>query len=301
LTPFTHGATGESRVVQLKKAALSVGKMHKSKIIKIFIAIIVFVVFILISARLLPPAVDWHGAFRPAALAFLRGESPYNTDGFIYPPWTALLLLPIAVFPETVGRALLFFAYLFSVAFTAYKLGGNRISILFILISPPVLHGLLNGNIDGLVVLGLVLPPWLGLFLLVIKPQVSYAAILYLFITTLKKEKITGAIRVFAPVSIMYALSLAVFGLWPIKFNSTISFPWNASLWPLSIPIGLVLLISSIRNNNFHHSIVASPFLSPYVLLHSWIGAFLGIAPFQYETMAAVIGMWLVILIRLWG
>lgn len=275
--------------------------MDKKQIVKTLFTIAIFIIVIVVGSKVLSPGIDWRGAFRPAALALLRGESPYDTEGFMYPPWTALLLLPIAVFPVEIGQALLIFVYLFAVAFTAYKFGGNKISILFILASPPVLHGLLNGNIDGLVILGFVLPPWLGLFLLVIKPQISFGAILYIFIIKWKTEKILGVVRTFAPVTVAYILSIIIFGPWPLRFSQTIAFSWNASMWPLSIPIGLAFLVMAIRSNNFKYSILASPLLSPYVLLHSWVGTLLAISPYPHETIVAVVGIWLIILIRIWA
>jgi len=260
---------------------------------------LVLFILIVIMAQYLPPAVDWHGAFRPGSLAILRGDNPYQTPGFIYPPWTSLILLPFAIFPEHIGRALLFVAYFAAVGYTAHKLGGNRVSIPFVLLSPPVLHGLLNGNIDGLIVLGFVLPPWLGLFLLVIKPQISYIYVIYLFIQTLRTEKFVGVLRMFAPVTVAYLLSLIFFGLWPIQFAETVQFSWNASLWPLSIPIGLALFVAAIRNRESRFSIAASPFMSPYVLLHSWVSPLLAIVQFPYETIAAVLGLWIVFFVRL--
>lgn len=269
-----------------------------ANIYQVIIITIVVALFAWLTADYLPPAVDWHGGFRPAALAILRGDSPYNTPGFAFPPWTCLLLLPFAIFPEEVGRALLFIAYLFGVAYTTYKLSGNKVATILILCSPPVMHGLLNGNIDGLVVLGFVLPPWLGLFLLVIKPQLTFAYIIYLFVATFKKEKISGVIKVYAPVVTAYILSLIFFGFWPSKFLAAINSSFNASLWPLSLPIGLVLLTTALRKDEAQYSIMASPFMSPYVLLHSWVVAFIPLATSSYETAAAVIGMWIVFFLR---
>jgi hypothetical protein len=260
--------------------------------------IILFIVLTALTSPILPTAIDWHGAFRPAALELLHGKSPYNASGYIYPPWTALILLPFSVFPEPVGRAMLVFVYLGAIVYTLHKLGSHTWSTLLILLSPPVLHGLLNGNIDWLVMLGAVLPPWFGLFLLVIKPQIGIGMIMYIFIETWRQHKFIGVLRTFTPVTIAYALSLFIYGLWPLGFQNTVGFSWNASLWPLSIPVGLALLTMAIRTRNIKFSLAASPCLSPYVLLHSWIGAFIAIASHPFETAAAVIGMWIVVALR---
>lgn len=266
--------------------------------LQVILVILVFALLTGLLASLLPPAVDWNGAFRPAALEILHGRSPYNASGYIYPPWTALILLPFAIFPEPVGRAMLVFVYLGAIVYTLHKLGSHKWSTLLILLSPPILHGLLNGNIDWLVMLGAVLPPWFGLFLLVIKPQIGIGMIIYILIEVWRQHKFRGVLRTFTPVTVAYALSLFIFGLWPLSFQKTVDFFWNASLWPLSIPVGLALLTMAIRTRNIKFSLAASPCLSPYVLLHSWIGAFIAIASHPYETAAAVIGMWIVVALR---
>lgn len=264
-------------------------------------AILVVLVFALLTgllARFLPPAVDYHGAFRPAALEILHGRSPYNAEGFFNIPWTAILLIPFAVLPENVGRALMVIAALAVYAYVAHKLGANKLTIILLLLSPPSLHGILNGNIDWLAVLGVVLPPWLGLFFLAIKPQVGMMIVIYLFFAEWKRGGFLRVFKTFLPVGLASALSLLIFGSWFTKVSNEINLVGNSSLWPLSLPIGLTLLITAIRKNEIRYSMAASPFASPYVIMHSWIGAFLALAPKPYEAAAAVIGMWIVVLIR---
>ena len=55
-------------------------------------------------------------------------------------------------------------------------------------------------------------------------------------------------VRVFAPVTLVLLVSLAVFGLWPLNMLKATEFTtyWNASLWPYSIPVGLVLTVAAI-------------------------------------------------------
>ena len=47
-----------------------------------------------------------------------------------------------------------------------------------------------------------------------------------------------------------------------------------------------------------YYSFAASPFLSPHVILHSWAGALLSLVKRPIELLAAVIGLWLLVLLR---
>jgi len=45
----------------------------------------------------------------------------------------------------------------------------------------------------------------------------------------------------------------------------------------------------------------AVPCLLPYVLLHSWVGAWASIVSLQAETLAAVVGLWVLVVTRAIG
>lgn len=249
----------------------------------------------------LPQAIDWHGAFRPAALEILHGRSPYNAEGFFNPPWTAVLLLPFAILPENIGRAVMALVSLITYTYVARQLGATKLAIIFLLISPPVLHGILNGNIDWLVTLGFVLPPWLGLFFLAIKPQLGMITMVFVLFSSWKTGGLRKAFFTLAPFGIASTIAIGIFGPWFLNIKSEINLAGNASLWPLSIPVGLALLIRATRMNEIRFSMAASPCLSPYVILHSWIVALLAIACMTLETIVVVVGLWIVVIYRLIG
>jgi hypothetical protein len=273
-------------------------KLPANKNLQIILLILVFALLTGLLASFLPPAVDWRGAFRPAALEILHGRSPYNAEGFFNPPWAAILLVPFAILPENVGRAVMVIAALAVYAYVAHKLGGNKLTVGLLLLSPPVLHGLLNGNIDWLAVLGVVLPVWLGLFFLAIKPQIGMIVVVFLFFAEWRKGGPLRVLKTFLPVGLASVLSIVVFGPWFLDIPGVGEIAINASLLPLALPIGLALTVTAIRKNEIRYSMIASPMLSPYLLLHSWIGAFLALAPRPYEAAAAVIGMWIVVALR---
>ncbi len=267
--------------------------------LKTAIVAITATALVIVMSATLPTAVDWHGAFRPAALEILHGRTPYTASGFFNPPWTAVLLIPFAILPEHIGRAVLVIVALATYAYVGHKLGGNKVTIPLLLVSPPVLHGILNGNLDWLAALGAVLPPWIGLFFLMIKPQVGLAVGVYFLFVAWREGGIVKVIKTFAPSGLALAVSVAIFGPWFLAIPPISEIPLNASFWPLSLPIGLAWIVAAIRKTEIRYSLIASPFLSPYMLLHSWVGALLGLIPLTYEFAAAVIGLWMLVLMKL--
>ena len=251
-----------------------------------------------LAAPFVPPAVDWHISFRPAALTLLSGESPYDKVYIIHAPWALLMLAPFALFPENVGRVMLLFCGLASYIFIAQRLGAKPIAIIFLLISPVVMHMLLNGNIDWLASFGFVLPPPIGLFFIAIKPQIGIAVAPFWLIEAWRQGGWKQVLRTFAPFTIVLLLSFAIFGLWPLGAVEVTGVSFNASLWPLSIPVGLALFVTAVRKRKIEYAMAASPCLSPYALFYSWTGVLMAIIASVPETIAAVIGLWILVAIR---
>jgi hypothetical protein len=239
------------------------------------------------------PGIDWVETFYPAGRELLRTGNPYaNVKMFVMAPWALLPVAPLTLLPSNVGRAIYLLISFAGFAYAAYKLGARRWAFAAFMASPPVLHCLLNGNNDWLVLLGFVLPPQIGLFLIAIKPQMSMAVGLYWLVEAWRAGGIKEVVRVFGPVTAALVLSVVIYGPWPLRFGNSLGYWWNASLWPLSIPVGLGLLVAAFRHNDVRFAMGASPCLSPYLLLHSWVSALAAVLKLELETVAAVIGLW---------
>jgi hypothetical protein len=196
---------------------------------------------------------------------------------------------------------MLLFCGLTSYAFVAHRLNAKPIAIVFLLLSPLVMHVLLNGNMDWLAILGFILPPQLGLFFISMKPQIGIAVGPFWLIETWRQGGWRLVVKTFTPFAITLFLSFIVFGFWPNYSFSVIGVWYNASLWPMSIPVGLALFVASIRKQKIEYAMAASPCLSPYLLFYSWGGALLSIISSIPETVAAVIGLWILVAIRIFG
>jgi hypothetical protein len=273
-------------------------KLNHRNFIYIIAGIVMLLVVSFIIAPFIPSGIDWSTVFRPAAQEALHLRSPFNVIGFFNPPWTAIALIPFAIFPEQVGRILMIFVGLIAYAGIAYKLGGTKWAITAIVLSPPVMHNMLNGNIDWLALVGLIMPPQIGLFFITMKPQLGAAVVFFWLVESWRTGGYRQTIKVFWPITLATLLSLLLYGLWPLRASVEVDLWWNASLWPVSLPVGLALLVAALRKRNIAYAIGASPCFAPYVLFHSWVGALLAIVTATPETIAAVIGLWILIAIR---
>lgn len=246
------------------------------------------------ATQYLPPGIDWRDTYRPAAKALLSGRSPFSVEIFFAAPWSLIPLLPLALLPLELGRAVLFLASVVSFAFVGHRMGAKPVTMIAFLLSPPVIHCLLNGNIEWLPLLGFILPPQIGLFFVIIKPQIGFAVALFWAVEAWRDGGMAQLIRLLWPIALATLISFALFGLWPLGFLDCPDLvrAHNASLWPASIPVGLGLLVASIRKREIRFAVGASPCLSPVVLLHAWSGALLALAPFTAEMIAAVAGLW---------
>jgi hypothetical protein len=123
--------------------------------------------------------IDWHETFYPAARAVLNGQSPYVVPTFRNAPWVLLFIVPFALFSEEPGGILYFIANLAAYAWVAYRLKARPLAFVAFLLSPPVVYGLRMLNVDALVLIGFVLPAPIGLFFVLIKPQMGIAMTFY--------------------------------------------------------------------------------------------------------------------------
>jgi hypothetical protein len=270
---------------------------RKSILTAILILLTVSGLFVAIYL-IFPTGKDWETILRPAALAFISGKSPFIA-GFYNPPWALIPLLPLLPVSPKIGSVILSVINFLTFGYVAYRLGARPLSLALIVFSPPVIYGVLDPNFDWMVALGLILPPQIGLFFISVKPQLGIVLALYWLVVAWKEGGFYRVINFFAPVTIAFLMSLALYGLWPLRSSELSTVRWNASFWPASIPIGMVLAVSAIRNLNKRLAIVASPFLSPYVGAYSLSIPVLGLLPNQLETIAAIVGLW--IFQFLWG
>lgn len=277
--------------------------MQKKRLLSIGVVSLLFVVIYFGINQIWPiVGIDWKETFYPAARAVLEGKSPYLVPTLRNAPWTILLLLPFALFSETAGGILFFIVSFGLYAWTAYRLKASRIALAVFLLSPPVVYGLKMLNVDVFVLIGFTLPASIGLFFVLIKPQMGIAMIPFWLVKAYQQGGVKQAVQTFMPVTIALALSFLLFGNWLSgkQTDLLVSF-WNASLWPWAIPIGVVLLALALRDLRDDFAMAASPFLSPYLAYHSWVSVLAGLIRHDFEFMIAVGAMWFVAALKALG
>lgn len=236
----------------------------------------------------------------------LHLKSPYSTDvapenPFIAAPWGLVLLILLALLPIDLGRTFLFAISLISFAYSAKKLGANLMAITAFLLSPPVVYCLLRANIEWIPLLGFVLPARIGIFFILVKPQTGFALGIFWFIEAWRNGGWREVCYKFWPVTIVILVSFILFGFWPLNALHILGIAqdFNASLWPISIPFGIVLICLSLFKREAKFAIAASPFLSPYVLFYSWISAIVALSARTLIMISTVFGLWLYAIIRM--
>lgn len=263
----------------------------------VLVGIAVLVLTVLFGLFPMPGGDDWD-FYRSAVQRMLSGQSLYtgkiglNNVEYHYPPWVAVVLLPLGVLPHNWGRALLS-----ALTFMVLVLVGRRYQLrvvkqALVLLSPPMFYILLHGQIDALVLGILLLPESWRLILSITKPQVSIA---FLFGTPRKDW--LRAVIIAAAVTV---ISFIVFGLWPLELlrqpSNFIGLGLNiwGGLWPFQVPLGLVLLLRAIERRDDRYLLAASPFFMPYAATSSLIGPWLALCGFlkDWQALLVLLAWW---------
>lgn len=261
--------------------------------LKIGLLILLWIIIVILISLRFKTGFDWENFFKPATLALLSGESPYSVPGFYSPPWVLLPFIPLALLPTNLGGAIIFVLNLLSFGFVAYRMGAKPLTMVILIFSPHVIAGSFAANVDWIAILGFLLPPQIGLFFVLLKPQIGLGVAIFWLVEAWRRGRIKEVVKVFAPVTAAYLLSFGIFGFWPGRYLELPESVWNTSMFPYSIAVGLVLLGLAIKNRSLNCSITASPFLSPYVAWYTWPVAILGLLPSQILVWLAVAGLWL--------
>ncbi|HUV92699.1 MAG TPA: hypothetical protein VMV80_06405 [Anaerolineales bacterium] len=211
---------------------------------------------------------DWRFAFQPALLQF---PDVYSGSSLIYnPPWALLPLLPVALLSPGLGTAVMFVLNLLCWAYVVYRFRLSPIYFVVFLLFSNVIINCWNGNIEGLVALGLILPQPIGILFLLAKPQFGGAVVLYWVVDAWRSRGFQAATRLVLPAVIAILVSLFLFGPWAAHGASLPDKDWNVSVFPWGVPAGVILLGLSIWRRDIRFAMMASPFFSPYLARYTW-------------------------------
>jgi len=272
--------------------------MSRIKTISKYVAMSVAVVIIVVLVYQVESfyATDFRAYFYPATRLFWTGQNPYTVPGFYNPPWLLALLAPFALLPERWAQAAFFACALCALLLVCYKLRLGRLGTLAFLLSFPAVYSLLYGNLEWLVLLGLLLPPRVGVFFMLIKPQVGMGALVCWIVQAWRKRGARGVLGLLWPVGLAVLLSMAIYGPWPLGFataadNSTMH-GLNVSAWPWLLPLGFYLVAETIKTPDLKKSLLIGPALSPHLVQGSWCGLFIALGDRPVAMVLANVVMW---------
>jgi len=200
---------------------------------------------------------DWLTVFRPAAL---RWPAPYYTPGLVFnPPWLFPFLHPLALLPPRWGAGLLML--LSVVVVSLYVRSPLKLGVVVLAAPMSTLFAL--GQLDAVLLVGLMLPIEWGMPFLLLKPQGFFL----LIARRLNRRAVVVA-------ALTLAASVAGWGFWwrhiiGFQPNQTV----NLSLFPYSTLIGLPLLYFGWKRNSEALLCLASLSFAPYFMITSALPA----------------------------
>lgn len=264
---------------------------------KLFALMLVIGVSAIIAVLIPDYAIDFT-CFYQAGSAVASLQSPYNVECYYSPVWVALLFSPLSIFTREIAYRI-FAAILFgSYIFTIFKISKQDLLVsLIACFSPFVFMTMQYGNIDWLVLLGLITPKFLGIWLILTKPQMGFTLAIVWAWMIYKQKGLRSLFATFTPVALGFLISLLLGMRLP---NPDTLSAWSADIWPIGLLIGIPALVVAIRNKDEYLSLASAPFLSPYIGPMSW-AAILPIAMQRrvYIAVAFVLSWLLIIIWRL--
>lgn len=239
---------------------------------------------------MLPFAVDYENVYRPAIQAWINGANPYTVFGFYNPTWVLALLAPLGLLPVELGRFLFFAISLGLLLFVTWRLKAHPVGQIAVVLSPLAFDSLVWGNIESIVLLGLVLPLPVGLILLALKPQMTWGAMAWLIYRAWKKKELFRSIL---PLGVITLGSWWLYGFYPMiwqRYSSEAGL--NFSFFPYLLPLGLVLLWRAFQTHRLGYALAASPMFFQTLTPTVWLVEFVAIISLTSEVCLATLATW---------
>jgi hypothetical protein len=240
---------------------------------------------------------DWTRTFAPMVKAVLKGQNPYTSvHHYVNPPWLLLPLLPVFWAPW-------WLAMLFPTAVLVFGAWQHRKPWLIPIVglSFPFIALSIYANVDWVVLLGLIIRGPAGPILVTAKPQAGAFSML----ADLKERAGWYKRALFLlPFAIVVMVSTMIFPNWLFSMLDTPNLvpERNVSLFPYTIPFGLIALWLCWRRADPLWGVVASVSLSPYLYIHSVTPLLFLLADRDYRLGIAFGGLtWAVVLLSTFG
>jgi hypothetical protein len=237
-------------------------KNHRYQIISIaLIFVALSVLFLVLYHYYGDNHNDWEHYF---CHVFASLRAPNQVEGFINPPWTALLL-GYGLFSLKISNVINLLLNISMLLWAVYKVKGGWLGI-FLTFTSPLFFDMSRVNpIDWIPLLGFLLPPMWGFPLMVTKPQTLGAAML------IKWKQGKFSIKTILPLVLIIGSSFLIWGNWVnlSETRSILNTSHNFSMWPFGIPFGIGLLTYAWKNNDDILAGASTYLLIPYFAPYS--------------------------------
>jgi len=262
------------------------------------------VVLLLAAGFVLSPIAtgdDWE-TFYGAAWHVLTGRnlfsSPITFTYYSNPPWVAIALIPLSLLPFRWGWGIVCSLSFLAILAISRRWHLGLIKTILAMLSPSMLYIALHGQIDLLLLSGILLPVEWWLVLALAKPQVTIGLMF-----GIPSRLWIRALLIFLGV---FSLSVFLLGFWlpdwilqPHPFSQEAHNLW-LGLWPFQVPVGVALLLKGISRSDEKLLVAASPFLFPYATTSSLIGPWLAVSAFlkDWQIFLVWLSWWGAVLYR---
>jgi hypothetical protein len=246
---------------------------------------------------------DWT-VLQDAVYRTVTGQEIYQTENAVLnPPWFFLLLSPVGLLPERLGWAVMNALNGLAIVLLSRRYHLSVAHLALLLISPPFLYNLIQGQTDAVILLAVFLPTEYLPLAAVMKPQLVLPLGLKVFHygkgLWLKSFLISAAIL---------GLSFLIFGFWPPKILETsrlltdlpVGHNVLQSIWPLPIILAVPLVLLGLEQKDERFYLAAAPLLSRYASTGNFIGVLL-VAMTKlkwWQALGLVLAWWIVPFIR---
>lgn len=233
--------------------------------------------------------------FYQSGRAVLSGVNPYSVEGFYSPLYVAIGFALLALLPMPIAFHLFAGFVFLSFGLAFYMLTNRQIKMTILLMcSPFPLMTAWYGNLESLVLIGSIIAPMVGIWLVMVKPQLGLiVALLFVW----QARSLRSIARLIIPVGCLYALSFAL-GMWR---TTPIAEAWNIRLWPIGLLIGIPAAMIALHKRRIDWALFAGPFVAPYLgAPFAFVGTLPLLAQRRWLAAAIVMVSWgLVILWRM--
>jgi hypothetical protein len=215
---------------------------------------------------------DWITHFLPAVERLLRGGNPYSDIFVLNPPWTFMMLAPVGLLPHSLAVIIGTLLPVAALVYASWKVRKPYL-IAIVGLTFPFAELCVYGNLDWMVLLGMLTINRLSPFLLTVKPQAGALAVVGQ-LGKMRGKPWMDYVRLFAPFVIIGTLLLLLFpdfvhNLFIVNYRlANIA---NFSLFPYSLPLVPPLLWLAYKRGEPVYGALASLCISPYFYFHSII------------------------------